>query len=66
MTWIRTGRPPGRAHEVLTNALGREYVPSELVRLYDDPRARPAGDEAEIEAPLDEVEVRSPDPLPEG
>jgi radical SAM family uncharacterized protein len=33
LVWPREDHPPGRPHEYLTAALGREYVPGDLVRL---------------------------------
>jgi hypothetical protein len=41
LAWPVPGHPPGRPHEVLSAALGVEVVPSDLVRLYDDPRLAP-------------------------
>jgi len=34
--WV-PDRPPGRLHEILTERLGREWLPGEVARLYDDP-----------------------------
>lgn len=34
--WV-SERPAGRPHEVLSERLGREWLPGEVVRLYDDP-----------------------------
>ena len=38
LVWPRGAHLPHRPHETLSLALGREFLPGELVRLYDDPR----------------------------
>jgi len=37
LDWPDGERPPGRPHEIVENALGARFLPSDFVRLYDRP-----------------------------